>query len=322
MTDMCQETGDNMKKILLSLLCFVVFFMNNIFAEKATTVIEVFKSDKVVEKIWYLEKNANFYMAVGYDGILEAQLFKFENNKFIEIIKKQEEVRKFISKYEVSEIDDPKNEKIDIGDNKYLVLKRIGDSYTDYFLNIEDNGREKDISKNRYALYSFGSYAYIDKTYQKIYMFAKDFKKKKRGLFVYNIKDDVFSEMYTVGLDNYDVPVYSNPIRIPNTQYLMYRFTKNKNNWSIYIEEIPEWKEGIEAQNKEKAANKVESKEEVKYIIDGPANLRDKAKSKKIIGSIEDKSEVKILNKKGDWYEVQSGDIKGWTFKDNVKEVK
>ena len=87
---------------------------------------------------------------------------------------------------------------------------------------------------------------------------------------------------------------------------------------------IPEWKEEIEAQNKEKAvetSNKDESKEEVKYIIDGPANLRDKAKGEKVIAELADKAEVKILNKKGDWYEVQSGDIKGWTFKDNVKEV-
>jgi hypothetical protein len=131
-----------------------------------------------------------------------------------------------------------------------LILNRIGESYTDYYLTIEENGKEKDISKNKYALFAWGSYAYIDKKNQKIYMVCKDLKKKTGGLFIYDIAKDTFKEFHVIKTDDDKAITYSNPIRIPNTPYLMLIGAKTGTDWGVYIEEIPEWKTEIESKVK------------------------------------------------------------------------
>jgi hypothetical protein len=292
--------------------------------------IEVFKvSNEPIEFTWYLIKDNTLFIDLAYTQEARGKIFEFENEKFHEIPMMREDVFKFAKKYEVDRIDDPDIKRKDIENNKYLILKRKGDSYTDYFMTIEENGKEKDISKNRYVLFAFGSYAYIDKEFQKIYFLGEDLKKKVRGLYIYDIINDKFDEMYVIKSNDEKSIIYSNPIRVPNTPYLMFLGVKDEQNWGLYIEEIPEWKEEMEAKNKELSSSEKEGEKqdpssevkEKKYVIDGPANLREKAKGKKVVGELADKEEVKILNKKGDWYEVQSEKIKGWTFKDNVKEA-
>jgi hypothetical protein len=265
-----------MKKILGSLL--LIFLLNQTLY--ATEKIEVFNVlNAPIEFSGYLLKDNNIYIDLGYAQEERSKIFKFENKKFQEIVMTQEQVIDFADKYEVVRIDDPDIKRKDLGNNKYLILKRDGDSYTDYFMTIEEDGKERDISKNRYVLFAFGSYAYIDKKHQKIYMVCKDEKKKKQGLYIYDISNDTFIEKYVNKESEYYNSVrYSKPIRIPNTYYLMYFGFKDERNWAVYIEEIPEWKEEIEAQNKDKKEEvKQESSTEVKEI--GRASCRERVSS-------------------------------------------
>ena len=304
-----------MKKIIYVFVILLMSFISmQVYANESNKVLKIFQADaKQLERMWYLEKDNNIYVCIGYDNTLESNLYKYENKKLVTVPMSIDEEYKFRKEYEIEQIDDSDIKKKDLGNNKYLILKRVGESYTDYYMTIEENGKERDISKERYMLFAFGNYGYIDKKYQKIYVFCRDRKKKRIGLYVYDITVNTFKEFHVIKEDE-DKVLYSDPVRIPNTPYLMFKGINTPTDWGMYIEEIPEWKAEIENQNKEDKEVK-----EKKYIIDGPANIREKPKGK-TIGSIEDGAEVKILREEEKWYEVERKGIKGWTYKENVKE--
>jgi hypothetical protein len=170
---------------------------------------------------------------------------------------------------------------------------------------------------------------YIDNLLGKIYF--PGFRKGTHGIYIYDTKNETISDFVTKKDNDINTGLrYGQPIRIPNTQYIMYiedvgNFEKKGNvrvidkvAFNVWIQEIPEWKAELEAKAKEGSSEA--AVKEKRYVIDGPANVWKKPKGK-TIGSIENGVEVKIVSKKGDWYEVESKDMKGWTFKDNVKEV-
>ena len=292
-----------MKKIFIAML-FVICSCQ-LYAKERGNKIEIFKvSDKPVEFTGYLIKDNQLYVDLGFTDEERSKIFKYEDKKLIEVPMSREEIIDFSKKYYARSVSS--NNKNDLGDGKYLILRIKENTYADYYMSIIDSdGKEQDISRNRYTLLLWNTYAYIDKENQKIYMTCRDEKNKKMGLYVYDVKKDIFIEEYVDSEKKYYEAIrYFNPIRIPNTPYLMLAGFEDEKNWGLYIQEIPEWKA-----------------EQVKYVIDGPANLRDKPKGK-VIGNIENDVEVKMINKKGDWYEVESGNLKGWTFKDNIKEVK
>jgi hypothetical protein len=279
--------------------------------------LKIFQAEnKLCEVIWYIEKDNKLYISIGYNNTPESNLYEYEDRELIKIPMTLEEEDKFRDGYEVLRIANPAIKKKDLGNNKYLILKIIEDTYSDYLMTIEENGKEKDISKNRYILYGWKSYAYIDKEFQKIYMVCRDVKKKLTGLFVYDIIKDTFREFPVVKIDDNKSITYLNPIRIPNTPYLMMLGEKTGTDWGMYIEEIPEWKEEIERQEK----NKKENPTAKAAYTNGSANVRDNPKGK-VISTLNDWTEVLILEQENDWYHILHADIEGWTYKDNIRQA-
>ena len=108
---------------------------------------------------------------------------------------------------------------------------------------------------------------------------------------------------------------YSSPVRIPNTEFLLFYQTRMYESFTnIFIMEIPEWKAEIEQQK----ANVKLYPQAKKYFINGPANIRNTPKGK-IFATIDHHTEVLVLNNDGDWYEVLYANIRGWTYKDNLR---
>lgn len=52
-------------------------------------------------------------------------------------------------------------------------------------------------------------------------------------------------------------------------------------------------------------------------FIDGPANIRNEPKGKQI-ASLPDNTKVRILQNKGGWYEIEYGELRGWTYQNNL----
>jgi hypothetical protein len=157
---------------------------------------------------------------------------------------------------------------------------------------------------------------YINKKNQKIYMYCYDYKKEVRGLYVYDIVTDSFNEKYVVSIDDKKHEFYLNPQRIPNMQYLIYVGVKQMwNNWSLYTEEVPEWK----AETEQQAKNKKENPGAKAAYANGSANIRDNPKGK-VISTLNDWTEVLIIEQKNDWYHILYADVDGWTYKDNIRQ--
>jgi hypothetical protein len=268
----------------------------------------------------YLIKENVLYFGVSYNGVCKA--YNYNDGKIDELNMDSEEAKSFLAEtipFSDESIDKQGNIRFSINDDISLRLEEWANGM--YTIFVTKNGVEKDVMNDKYRCAMVYGYVYIDKENLKIYFNGATVRKSENNLLVYDIKNDKFYPINSAKNE-----AFANPIRIPNTSLIMYQGLGDSKGFDVYVQEIPEWKEEIEAQNKDKKEevkqeSSTEVKEEKKYVIDGPANLRDKAKGKKVVGELADKAEVKMLNKKGDWYEVESGEIKGWTFKDNVKEA-
>jgi hypothetical protein len=267
-----------MKKIIY---VFIIFLMTSILiqvyaSEKSQNnmPLKIFQAEnKQSEAIWYIEKDNTFYLCISYDDI-GVKLYKYKKEELSEVSISKDELYNLKDNYSCKKVSDSDINKKDLGNNRYLILKIIEDTYDDYLMTIEEDGKEKDISKNRYILYGWKSYVYIDKEFQKIYMVCRDLKKKFIGLFVYDITKDTFREFPVVKIDDNKSITYLNPIRIPNTPYLMMLGEKTGTDWGMYIEEIPEWKAEIDRQEK----NKKENPTAKAAYTNGSANVRDNPK--------------------------------------------
>jgi hypothetical protein len=199
-------------------------------------------------------KDQKLYLEIGFNDEKCNKIFEFNNKKLIEIPMTDYEIDIFDEKYSLPTAGSLETLKTDLGNGKFFILEVKPNSYTDYRMYVEDRkGNKKDISKDRYFMYAFRDYMYIDKDFQKVYMVCIDKKEKKHGLYVYDINNDKFYEKYVSSEKKYDVSIkYRYPMRVPNTQYLMYIGLKDERNWAIYIEEIPEWKSELEKKEKTK----------------------------------------------------------------------
>jgi hypothetical protein len=344
---------------LIGLFMFLAYIANAAQQEKKVVNNSDVKAKKLLEinkrsqLLGYVIKDNTLYLGIwidtdGKQG--KSFVYKYENGRLKDMKMSEKEADDFIETNRIPKTDDLEKQKLEIKDGKYLILRVWAEAINFYNLYIYDGKEERNMTNDRYLAYLIGNYIYIDKENEKIYFdvwnrskyIDKDKKEKQEeesGMFIYDIRADKFeffkgikSEQDKEG--NEVIISCINPIRVPNTEYLMYiadkktSYVKNDSlmntGLEVWIQEIPEWKEELEAKEKDKNTDEIKSDEnksaEVKYVIDGPANLREKAKGKKVVGELADKAEVKILNKKGDWYEVESGEIKGWTYKDNVKE--
>lgn len=55
-------------------------------------------------------------------------------------------------------------------------------------------------------------------------------------------------------------------------------------------------------------------------IISGPANCR-KIPNGKILRSLKDRESVKLIQEKADWFYIQQGSLKCWTYKNNIAVI-
>ncbi|MDR3050042.1 MAG: hypothetical protein LBV16_09490 [Elusimicrobiota bacterium] len=302
--------------ILLSLV-----LLNSLLFAKDKKEKQIFQWDSTSFRSYYYFSNDTFYILFEHGSYYT--LTELKNNKLYELISTSKEGEEyesdgmpyFMNEYKLTnsqllgeEISD--SQKIEISDSVYLQLNDNNE-----YISISERNAQyiiDECSNNRYQIVS---YVYVDYANSKVFFRGKinnigngivvcDIKQKKAKLIV---KDDIsFDESYQ-------------SVRIPNTEYLLYskierRFDDEIYNTKIFVIEIPEWKAEIEQQRK----NKKLYPNAKKFFIDGPANIRDNPRGKSMV-YLNDWTEVLVLNQQGDWYEILYANIKGWTYKDNLR---
>jgi hypothetical protein len=156
-------------------------------------------------------------------------------------------------------------------------------------------------------------YIYVDRLNKQFYFTGYE-ADEFSGILRYDIKKNEIEKIV-----KYSSPIMA-PMRLPNTPYLMFGVREGEVEalfLNIYIKEIPEWKAEIEKQKENKKLHPTARK----AFIDGPANIRDKPKGKNT-ATLDDLMEVLILNQENDWYEILYANVRGWTYKDNLKDIK
>jgi hypothetical protein len=98
------------------------------------------------------------------------------------------------------------------------------------------------------------------------------------------------------------------------------------------LQEIPEWKAEIEQQKKNIKKYPEAERAERYYVANGRTDVSDKPMSKeeaqsmgaeiKFIAHLKRETEVLVLSKEGEWYEILYADIRGWVYSDDLKPVK
>jgi hypothetical protein len=289
----------------------------------------------------------------------EDSILLYENKNFYDLNIKDEITRekfknKIIRRMRISYVGDRyKDKKIPITNGITLEVKysETQPLYPPKILDIYIN--DDNIMKISNTTYSYNDLCggiYIDNINQKLYFAggeyfkvpirsAYDINANESNIYVYDIKTKKMSMLIDSLIFNkeneYSRKLLMSPLRIPNTSYLMFaeverRYKRIKGSSdhvfatiesipdmaNIRIIEVPEWKAEIEQQKK----NEKLYPNAKKYLIDGPANVRDNPKGKSIT-MINDGTEVLVLNQQGDWYEILYANVKGWTYKDNLVDI-
>jgi hypothetical protein len=287
----------------------------------------------------YIVKDNQLYICtvgIEKDNITDKVSFityvlKFQNNKLIKLNISENELKNYLSLVRPTYDIESKDNKIIIDEKRYIELGE------------EDNPRITLIEgqKERYlGGYVFSTpvltYMYLDKENEKLYFADSGVKKVRgkyestRGILVYDIKTGNVSnfalseevpEIENMSIEQEkvrDLEYLLNPIRVPNTSYLLFFIDKRVNNkyfCEIAIKEVPEWKAELDQQEK----NKKENPKAKTAYTNGSANVRDNPKGK-VISTLNDWTEVLILEQKDDWYHILYADIEGWTYKDNIRQ--
>jgi hypothetical protein len=239
---------------------------------KAKRLLEI---NKRSELIGYVIKNNEIYVGVWIDTDGKRgkdYLYKYEKDKLKDMKFTEAEIDKFMEQ-KIPKTDNLEGEKLEINSNKYLILRGWSEAINFYNFYISDGKKEKNVTNDIYLACLNENYLYIDKENEKIYFDAwnrtkysdKATKEEKSGLYVYDINANTFTlfKGYEDGsVGGHPVIIsYINPIRVPNTSYLMYIADKEGKNGGestmtvateVWIEEIPEWKAELENKNKSK----------------------------------------------------------------------
>jgi hypothetical protein len=245
---------------------------------------EILEIDKSSALSYYAIKDNELYLVV-WKSDEGRFLYKYEKEKLKYIKMNKDEIENFVTQYSLTRSDELEGQKIEISGEKSLILRGWTEAINFYNIYISDGQKEKNVTNDRYLAELNSNYLYIDKENEKIYFDAwnrtkytdkqnKERKEEKSGIFVYDIKADKFALFKAIERKNlekrdYIEVSYKNPIRVPNTNYLMYIVQKTKSIFEkqsgtiehylssdigieVWIEEIPEWKSEIEAKEKVK----------------------------------------------------------------------
>ena len=236
--------------------------------------------------------------------------------------------------------------KYDFGNNITISLNETSQKTGIYKLILSFDGEVKNITDESFLFLIDGDWytsgVYADHKNKKLYFAGiqssnsvinddnhASFVNLPMDVYVYDILKDTIAVAASSTHDNI---IASYPIRVPNTEYLMYfkAITNSSQTYKdpyysyafverileIHIKEIPEWKEELELQ----ATNKKKYPDAKKYFIDGPASIRDNPKGKEIT-MLNDWTEVLVLEQQGGWYKLVYADVMGWTYKDNLRGI-
>jgi hypothetical protein len=302
--------------ILLLLLSFSLSFANQDVSDKL-----IYSSVSIMQESPSFMINDEGEFFIGLDGSTfnSIHLYKYEEQKLTNIGLSFDD-KQLLNNYYY---------EYKINDKKYVSLKV--DYFDNYFKLVLNNAGSKiGIAKDYVAVGDMYNLFYMDTIHEQFYFSAiSEFDRKtSKGreealcLYLYDIKtNSMILLRKELNKDFFQV------IRIPNTQFLLYfsypnvRISFNdivekkiSEIVEIWIREIPEWKAEIEQQRK----NEKLYPNAKKYFINGPANIRDNPKGKSIV-YLNDWTKVLVLNQQGDWYEILYANIKGWTYKDNLR---
>jgi hypothetical protein len=321
----------------LAIAFIVLFFKSFLFSFD-------YLEDKTILKIAFREYRSIFFGSVQYEmnALLQIGYCKRNSSIVAKFVEGEGDIIYFSDAYkELIKIEIDERVKIDpsaykqlVKDKELMALCNTEEDILIYddvklFLQIQhedadwwfeiiisDNGKKQKLEGYDFWPSNGNSdYIYIDRVNKHIYLVGYNFERSEDGILRYDIKT---GKVDFVVKGNYIMA----PIRIPNTVYLMFAVTegeweKGKYGYNIYIKEIPEWKAEIEKQEENKKLYPTARK----AFIDGPANIRDKPKGKNT-ATLDDLMEVLILNQENDWYEILYANVRGWTYKDNLKDIK
>jgi hypothetical protein len=209
----------------------------------------------------YIQKDDGLYINMDiYMGksLSENHVFKYSNGKLIDLKLTEKEVGEYFKQAQSMYDLDSKDNRIIIDEKRYIKLGGV------------DNPRITlvDGKKERYLQgYVFSTprltYMYLDKENEKLYFVGGSVKAS--GIMEYDIETGdvkVFAESHHAprvkdySLNNIrDLESFRNPIRVPNTPYLLFFIEKRVNNkyfFEIGIKEVPEWKSELEKKGKTK----------------------------------------------------------------------
>jgi hypothetical protein len=299
-------------------------------------------------------KNGEFLISFysgSSEGAEKRTLYRYDNKKLIELnVFEADEEEPYGNYY---------HEKYKINDKKFIILKgyKVQGWYELYLVDDGKEIRIADeyivLGLPNYTLY------FDETTEKLYFIAKKlkdsdamdefpGFESKFYSLYTYDVKQNQLDILMIGSKDN----DYLLPIRVPNTPLLLYLSTsdnaqkqyteedeendrkngvslseiqekRSRDNKAVYekgvtlkvwIKEIPEWKAEIEQQEK----NIKKYPKAKQYFIDGPAVIRNNPKGE-TISTLNDWTRVLVLNQQGDWYEVLYADVKGWTYKDNLR---
>ena len=267
----------NKKLFLIFTFCLFVFSACSVSAVqnnnegmykeiKEKKLLEISKTSRLSG---YLLKDNKLYLAI-WKSDEGRYIYKYENGNLKLLKLSKSEIERWIEEYKIPYSDDLADEKLKVNEDMYLKLKGWEMGINFYNLYIYDGKKERNVTKDRFLAELNSNYLYIDKENQKIYFNAwnrtqyidKKSKDVESGMFIYDIKADKF-EFFKGGKSEIDKDgnevntSYINPIRVPNTAYLMYIGDKKTSykkesrtmntGLEVWIQEIPEWKAEIEA---------------------------------------------------------------------------
>jgi hypothetical protein len=241
------------KKIADIILLFILAISFSTAIEAKEKVIFTSDSDFIFGG--YVVKNNEIYIL--FEEYQEkAIIYKYDNEKLKLINIPEKEIKKILKEVEPFYNTNEALQKIKINEAMFLIFEEV--SYECYKFYICENDNKKDVLGTKYICTAapMGEYVYVDKKNKKIYFSGSDNNKKETGLYVYDINKNIVDEIHTNKInDNYESIIYSSPIRIPNTPYLLYQQEKGSSyqpKRTVYIEEIPEWKAELENKSKPK----------------------------------------------------------------------
>ncbi|MDR2425659.1 MAG: hypothetical protein LBD46_00510 [Endomicrobium sp.] len=235
----------------------------------------------------YVINKNELYICLNYDagnGHSKTLILKYRDRHLMELTLKEQEINSLLENIiPVRDAEDYDNfdNKIIINDKKYinliplrteeerqeLLARGLDIISADKIFELAEGSKRRVLSKNYIAIMA-RTYFYVDNVNEKIYFYGTHFvgnlkgrtsdevEKDTIGIYVCDLKTGKFYEIMTEKKNNPQRKTFMDPIRIPDTPYLLYHTYSLGGEWAnssklavnrvhgteFWIQEIPEWK--------------------------------------------------------------------------------